>query len=274
MIEIQSSGLGIQSMAVSLMSFDGILPKLDHIIFADTGWENPVTHEACDWMREKSAENGVQFTVLSTANIYKDSLEFIRNNGKSGRLASMPMHIMDDEGKKSMLRRQCTNEYKIQPIDLFIKREVLGLKKYQRAPTTPVIRKWFGISRDEAQRMRTPHYKFEEYFYPLIFDQSMTRDECARYVTEHYPEAPLARSSCIGCPFHSNHEWRWIRDNFPNQFDEACEYDEAIRVREGMRGKSFLHKDCVPLRDVDFRTPEDMGQINMFGNECEGMCGV
>jgi hypothetical protein len=28
------------------------------------------------------------------------------------------------------------------------------------------------------------------------------------------------------------------------------------------------------LGEVDLTTAEDHGQINLFGNECEGMCGV
>jgi hypothetical protein len=28
------------------------------------------------------------------------------------------------------------------------------------------------------------------------------------------------------------------------------------------------------LDTVDFRTDEDAGQLSMFGNECEGICGV
>lgn len=273
MIRIQSSGLGIQSMALSLMSFDGLLPKLDHIIFADTGWENPVTHEACEYMRRKADENGVQFHVVRSGNIYSDSLSFI-NGEDNGRWASMPMFIQDVKGKISMLRRQCTNEYKIKPIELFIKRELLGLKKYERAPKEPVIEKWFGISMDEAIRMRTPSNKWEEYRYPLIYDLGMSRGDCAQYVNDKHPDAPLARSSCIGCPYHDDREWQWIKDNFPGLFEEACEYDEAIRVREGMVGKSYLHRSCRPLREIDFRTLEERGQINMFGNDCSGMCGV
>ena len=36
----------------------------------------------------------------------------------------------------------------------------------------------------------------------------------------------------------------------------------------------FVHRSRKPLAEVDFRTAEEAGQINMFGNECEGMCGV
>ena len=38
-LRILSLGAGVQSSAVLLMSCDGVLPKLDCAIFADTGWE-------------------------------------------------------------------------------------------------------------------------------------------------------------------------------------------------------------------------------------------
>jgi hypothetical protein len=41
-----------------------------------------------------------------------------------------------------------------------------------------------------------------------------------------------------------------------------------------IKGEQFMHRSLKPLEEVDFRNAEDFGQVNMFGNECEGMCGV
>jgi hypothetical protein len=101
----------------------------------------------------------------------------------------------------------------------------------------------------------------------------MTRADCKIWMTGHgYPEPP--RSACIGCPFHSDHEWRNLRDNAPAEWADAVEFDAAIRKTDGMRGETFLHRSCVPLSEVDLETAEDVGQQSMFGAECEGMCGV
>jgi len=35
-----------------------------------------------------------------------------------------------------------------------------------------------------------------------------------------------------------------------------------------------MHRSLVPLDQVDLSTAEDRGQLNLFLNECEGMCGV
>ena len=59
----------------------------------------------------------------------------------------------------------------------------------------------------------------------------------------------------------------------PKSFAEAVEFDEQIRTSQS--GKvQFLHRTLKPLGEVDFRNLEDKGQLNMFNNECEGMCGV
>lgn len=65
----------------------------------------------------------------------------------------------------------------------------------------------------------------------------------------------------------------------PEAFADACAVDEAIRpgVPSPKRPKGeawFVHRDRIPLAEVDFSTAEDRGQINMFNDECEGMCGV
>ncbi len=65
-----------------------------------------------------------------------------------------------------------------------------------------------------------------------------------------------------------------MKDSAPNDFADAVDFDSSIRHCVDMRGDMFLHRDCVPLRDVDLRTQEEAGQVNMFNNECEGMCGV
>ena len=59
------------------------------------------------------------------------------------------------------------------------------------------------------------------------------------------------------------------------EFEDACIVDEAIRrPTNGIIGQQFVHRSLIPLREVDFRTAEEAGQIDMFNNECEGMCGV
>lgn len=71
--------------------------------------------------------------------------------------------------------------------------------------------------------------------------------------------------------------WRDMKINDPRSFSDAVDFDKEIRrfgTIGSMERKQFLHRSCQPLDEVDFRNLEDRGQLNMFNNECEGMCGV
>ena len=37
------------------------------------------------------------------------------------------------------------------------------------------------------------------------------------------------KSACFGCPFYGNAGWRWIRDNDPDGWTDAVDFDRAIR---------------------------------------------
>ena len=104
----------------------------------------------------------------------------------------------------------------------------------------------------------------------------MTRADCLAWMERHgYPKP--SRSACWHCPYRSNAEWRALRDEAPGDWAKAVAFDEAIRG--GLAGmtrtrKVYLHRSCVPLSEVDFSTAEDHGQMGLWSEECEGMCGV
>ena len=63
-----------------------------------------------------------------------------------------------------------------------------------------------------------------------------------------------------------------MRDNWEQEWLEACEFDE--KIRKGISGTTdelYLHSDLVPLRDVDLSTDVDRGQMT-FLDECDGVC--
>lgn len=136
---------------------------------------------------------------------------------------------------------------------------------------------WIGISTDEASRVKESREIWIRSEWPLL-DKWKSRDSCLDWMKNHgHPEPP--RSACIKCPFHSDDEWIDMRDNQPEEFDEACTYEEklqdAARRQTALTGTPFLHDTCVPLRQVKFvKTATGYKQVSLFGNECEGMCGV
>ena len=83
------------------------------------------------------------------------------------------------------------------------------------------------------------------------------------------------KSACIGCPYHDNAQWRDMRDNRPDEWRDAVEFDKGIRNNlHNVTMTAYVHRSLVPLNEVDLSTERDRGQMDLFGNECEGMCGV
>lgn len=257
MMKILSLGAGVQSTVLALLAQHGELEKPDAAIFADTGWEPNGIYAHLDWL-----ESVLDFPVyrVTAGNIRDDIIAGV----KSERYATMPFFLSNG----GMGRRQCTNEYKIQPIIKKV-RELVGLKKSERAPKGLLVEQWIGISLDEIQRMKMAQQKWINHRWPLI-ELRMNRWDCIKWFNKYYPGRELVKSSCIACPYHSNDEYRNLR---PSEFADACDFDDAIRIARGMNNQQFVHSDRIPLREVDLSTAADHGQLS-FMDECDGMCGV
>lgn len=276
MIRVLSLGAGVQSSTVLLMSCVGELPKLDAAVFADTGWEPKAVYAHLAWLELQAAEAGIPVYRVSAGNIREDSIRAtvrgLKRNGE--RYANLPLYTLNPDGSVGALKRQCTREYKIEPIERFICRELLGIPPRARRPKTPVVELWFGITVDEQRRMRISKERWKTHAYPLVFDlpKPFRRHDCHRWCEGHgFPRAP--RSACLGCPFHSDAEWAAIREE-PDAWADVTEFDGLIRSRGGMRGELFLHRSGQPLIQVDLSTPEERGQRSLWDGECQGYCGV
>jgi hypothetical protein len=259
-----SLGAGVQSSTLALMIAHGELEPVDAAIFADTGWEPKKVYVWLDWL-----EKQLPFPVhrVQRSNLRDDLIA--RKNSTGQRFAAVPWHMLMPNGDRAMGRRQCTAEYKISPLTKKT-RELIGLVPRQRAKEV-LCEMFIGISTDEALRMKHSQEAWKVHRWPLI-EKSMSRSDCLAWMERKgYPMPP--KSSCIGCPFHSDHEWRAIKAD-PEAWVDALEVDAAIRQQPGMRGQQFMHRSCKPLAEVDLSTAADHGQVDMFNNECEGMCGV
>lgn len=276
---VLSLGAGVQSSVLLLLACRGILPKPDLAIFADTQWEPKAVYSHLWWLAEQADAAGIPVFIGTAGNLKADALRSMvpRTIEQGSRAASMPLFTLGHDGKTGMIRRQCTKEYKLEVVTQAI-RSLAGLTKGQRAPVDLHVTQWIGISIDEKQRMRVSQHRWLTNEYPLIgwptpfLARPWSRADCQSWFTEHCPSRTLPRSSCIGCPFHSDEEWAAMRENSPQEFADACDFDHAIRQHGGLRGETFLHRSCVPLGQVDFAVP-DPRQLS-FASECLGMCGV
>lgn len=115
--------------------------------------------------------------------------------------------------------------------------------------------------------------KWMENRWPLI-EAGMSRKDCHRWFERVYPGRPLAKSACIGCPFHNDLEWKTMKADDPESWADAIYMDEQIRHKGRSGDLQYMHRSKIPLSEVDFRTAEEKGQLNLFNNECLGMCGT
>jgi len=264
-LRILSLGAGVQSTTLALMIEKGEVPMVDCGIFADTMGEPKIVYEHLDCL-----EKQLSFPVhrVFYRNLRQDILDAV--DGKY-KFMSIPLYTRNAEtGKKGLLRRQCTVDYKITPINKKV-RELLGYKKGERVKKGTKVEMLMGISKDEIIRTRINRLPYIQNIYPLI-ERDMRRHHCLEWIFKNnFPRPP--RSACTFCPFHSNEEWKEIKKN-KEEWDEVVALDK--KVRRGTKKNTdlvYLHKSATPLGEADLDPNRD--QQDLFNDICdEGMCGV
>jgi hypothetical protein len=265
-LRVLSLGAGVQSSTVAIMAARGDLGAMpDCAIFADTGAEPQGVYDYLDYL-----VGILPFPVhiVSSGNLRTQLVTpGQKTNGRP------PMFIRNRDGSIGMTRRQCTGDFKIDPIMKKV-RELIGLQRGQHGPKSPVVEQWIGISTDEIVRVKRARLRFVHNRHPLI-EARMSRQACLGYLTERQYRLP-PKSACTFCPFHSDTMWRDMKENDPASFEDACIVDQALRDNQTVGiGIPYLHRSCRPLREIDFSNAEDRGQGALgFTVECEGMCGV
>jgi hypothetical protein len=266
-MKVLSFGCGVQTVALAAMACLDEIERPDFAVFADTQWEKRATLEYLAWFAPWASARRLRIVTTTKGDLRADALN------RDKRFASMPLWtetgFLVHQGKeKGALRRQCTNEYKIEPVNRVIRREA-GLKPRQRWKGEPV-ELWLGISLDEVMRMKDSREAWVRYRYPLI-ERRLTRGDCVEYLTRRGLPVP-PKSACVGCPFTDNAAWRRLKASSPAEFEDACKFDDAIRLaRVSERAPVYLHPTLKPLRAANLN--ED--QPDMFAGGCvEGYCGT
>ena len=295
-IRVLSLGAGVQSTTLLLMSLEGILPKVDCAIFADTGWEPQRVYDHLDLITAQAAgeipvlrvsKGNLRYDITDPAHRYASIPYFVRNPPYNVREpvrwepCDHAGHDTDEDPddwpcapddrspiewadrpatlaeREGMGRRQCTSEYKLTPIRRKV-RELLGASPpdFRRVPRGRVAEQWVGFSTDEVGRVSD---KFSVLYMATrypLIELGMDRKACERWLHSR-GWTSVAKSACIGCPLHGNRQWRDLRDNHPAEWADAVALDAAIR-------KGGSH--AMPLRGEAFlhrsRVPLDQAPID------------
>lgn len=262
MKHIISLGAGVQSSALALMAAKGLVtPMPECAVFADTQAETESVYTWLDWL-----ETQLPFPVyrVTKGDLTNDALK-IRTSKKGQTYVNfyIPTYQIAKDLSKGILHRKCTSDYKVLPIQKFVRAK---FKKQN-------VIQWLGISTDEAHRMKDSRVSYITNRYPLV-ELNLSRSNCLQWMeANHYPMPP--RSACVFCPYHSDKEWLRLKQDEPKEFQKAVEFERELQAaqanQELLKTIPFLHSSCKPLDTVKFR---HQGQQNLFGNECEGRCGI
>jgi len=256
-------GAGRQSSTIAEMIVEGDLPTVDLVVFADTGDEPPWVYLQVAYLAKRLSSVNIPLHIARATGEYV-SITDAAQSGK--RSASFPLY-MGTPGKKSgMLRRQCTNEWKIIPANSVVLDWMLsqGHAKRRsgdgrrRVDRKVYIEQWFGISTDESIRAKERGPKWQKFVYPLI-DLMFSTDACFEYLLSKGLPIPK-KSSCIVCPYHDDEYWLDLKNNHSELFGHACLFDSWLRSESAglsvttgrLKKDAYLHSSCLPLSDVPF----------------------
>jgi hypothetical protein len=271
-----SLGAGVQSSCLALMCAKGeVSPMPNFAVFADTQDEPASVY---NWLQKLTAMLPFPVHIVTAGNLSQNALKMrVTKDGRKYSKTNIPFFTKSASGKVGkIVFRSCTSDFKIKPIIKEVRRRC-DIRWGQKNVT---VTQYIGISWDEWHRCKPSRDAWVQSRWPLI-ELKMTRQDCLNWMAKNgYAEPP--RSSCVYCPFHSDAQWRRLKEQEPEAFAKAVQFERDIQLAKKNRDKfdstPFLHRSCKQIDQVDFRTDYDKGQLGIFGEGhpyCEeGMCGV
>lgn len=223
-------GGGTQSIAIAALIVQGKIPIPDWAVIADTGREKQSTWDYLNFLQPKLPFHihRVSKADYATVDLWRgDTLLIPAFSNQSGEVAKLGTY--------------CSNEWKTRVCHRWLRRVHNVPVNYQ---------KWIGFSFDEPKRWMKMRESQPTVRFPLVDDVECTRAACVSIVHDMgWPEPP--RSSCWMCPLMKDDEWL----SLPLvEFNKAVVLDREIRIKDP---NAFLHRQCVPLDQVKFKSSTD-----------------
>lgn len=290
-IHIISLGAGWQSSCMALMTDTGKLsPRPVCAIFADTQREPESVYSYLSYLcgvivnhhpdgrpyvtpgRYSGGVLGYPVHIVTAGDLGADTLRVRERKDKLGSWcpSGIPHYSTNADGSAGHGQRQCTHDFKLIPL-------AREQRKVMREHGVKKCIIWIGISVDEISRCKPSRVNYAEHRWPLL-ELEMNRQACKTWINANGFKPP-GRSACEFCPYKSDSEWRKLKAEEPAAFLRAVKFEQDYQAAKAQtllwkRFVPWLHPKRIPLDQIDFSTEEQRGQLNMFNNECEGMCGV
>lgn len=245
-LRVISLGWGLQSTTLAVMAALGDIHAVDVAIHADTTHERAATYDYAKRWTPWLEERGVR--VVTVTNKTAEPVD--RFGG---------VYVPAYTPPSGTINRQCTQDWKVSPL-----RRYLQANRHKER-----VQMLIGISLDEISRMRISDVRYIENSYPLV-DMRMTRGDCVLWLERHGIEIP-SKSACVFCPYQSKGRWLELTGR---DAERAVAVDERIRNARPLKGQLFVHPSMKPLSEVLASHADDPEQLDLWQNECQGMCGV
>jgi hypothetical protein len=238
----------------------------DFVIMSDVGAEPEFIHNKVDWWRnrQKKFGNTTPFIITHHNQMDKGLEEMLMRYIHTDYLRfQMPLYfnhlheITGEEIPGGIMKRQCTTDFKITPVQQTVRRMVLheyGLGDLQHMPKHIAFIMDLGFSYDEINRVnhwQSTKYKYMYRTYPLV-EEGITTDDSIQFLIDN--NMPIRRSRCYFCPFNCDKlgmSWQEIIDTEPLSFLKACYFDEELRRvqktgSKNMRSVPYFHYTRKP----------------------------
>ena len=187
------------------LPFDTRPPHIPHVaVFADTGWEPPAVYKHLKWLKKEleSRKNPHPIRVVTVSNRTRDEgkgakgtirEDLIAGKNSTGQnFFSVPVFVKGKDGERTIIvRRQCTREYKLEPLRRAVRR-LMGLRPRQVVPHNKKTIQWIGISTDEIQRAKHSRDAWLINRWPLI---ESSRWECRGRIASSGFTTPTEREN-------------------------------------------------------------------------------
>ncbi len=246
---------GRQSAMLAWMLIRGELPRPDPLLVlnADPGMENEETYRYNALVHDACVGAGIEYAVAKGPNLLVDLLETADPASAKTRGDFPPYWVMHPGGKRGKLPQKCTREYKIRPMDRFIRawlwRE-LGLHPKNSHLGEGIVEKWIGFTFDEVHRIKPPSRKYQRFRFPLV-DMGLTMDDVLLwYKRINVPTPP--RSLCNACFAHGLSSLESMYRERPSDWEQAVAVDRAVRdlTHLGIKHPGFVNDTLLSLEDL------------------------
>lgn len=243
---VLSLGGGVQSTVLAVMAGRGLIEPMPVLaVMADTGAETTDTLDRVAWLRQ-ALPYPVTVTGRADGRTVLDALADPHRRADGSRFSSLPLRLPGAQG-----RRQCTREFKVEPVEQVLRRDVLGLRPRAWWPRQPAVELWLGITIDEIERARDSRRTAIKHRHPLI-ELGMSRSDCVAWWRDHAPHGapPLGKSGCTCCPYRTRADWLATP---PDVLAEIAGIELAgnnAAMRDGGQPVGWLHPAARPLADA------------------------